>query len=93
MAIISLTGRRLCMGNFNEKSNAIKKAQIILNQCREREIRSKNRIRENLIQKNFINGHNERRVKEIYERQKRKIRFWKNISIIVFSLFVVALIF
>lgn len=79
------------MSNFNEKSNAIKKAETILEQCREREIISESKIRKSLMQNNYTNEHTEKRVKRIFERQRKKIKFWRVFSIIAISLFIISL--
>ncbi len=80
------------MSNFNGKSNALREAEIILRQCDEREKLCESKIRENITQKNFLNGRNEKRVKEIYQRQKRKIKFWKNLSIITLALLIISIV-
>ena len=80
------------MGNFDEKSNALRKAEIILRQCDEREKLCESKIRENIIQKNLLNGKNDNRIKEIYTKQKRKIKFWKTLSIIMFALLIINLV-
>lgn len=79
------------MSNFDEKSNAIKKAETILEQCREREIISESKIRKSLMQNNYTNECTEKRVKRIFERQRKKIKFWKAFSIIAISLFIISL--
>ena len=79
------------MSNFDEKSNAIKKAETILEQCREREIISESKIRKSLMQNNYTNEHTEKRAKRIFERQRKKIKFWRVFSIIAISLFIISL--
>lgn len=79
------------MSNFDEKSNAIKKAETILEQCREREIISESKIRKSLMQNNYTNEYTEKRVKRIFERQRKKIKFWRVFSIIAISLFIISL--
>lgn len=79
------------MDNFSEKPNALKKAEIILKECNERENISKQKIKKAMTNKNELNEYTEKRVKEIYKKQNKKIKFWKNFSLIVMALLIVSL--